>query len=247
MRLTSLILAMALPGTALANEYKTVTDWLTPQAAVIESIAANPVYLYDSKSSGGMGYRFGARWAIPFVPAEAITFRGNWFQLPSTGYGFPDYNKNNPHSQAKNEDLFDAIEGRALRDGDRRKAGFPGHSFKMAWEPRGVEMGIDARLPMRNGLYLGVRIAYIIDLSSVPELEDFSIANAKLKRNPAQSYGLALSKKVGDFEAGIFYDRFVLSSYVTGDAQAWNEAGGNYLYGRRSYDTAGLSLNYRFK
>lgn len=247
MRLTLLIAAMALPGSVLANEYKTVTDWLMPQAAVIESIAAKPGYLYDSKSSGGMGHRLGARWAIPFVPAEAITFRVNYLQLPSTLYDFPVYNENNPHSQARPEDLFDGLEGRALRDGNRILAGFPEHEFKEIWEPRAVEMGIDARLPMRNDWYLGARIAYAYDLSSVPKIEGFSIANAKLKRNPAQSYGLALSKKLGDFEAGIFYDRFVFSSYVTGDPQAWNEAGGNYLYGKRIYDAVGLSLNYRLK
>lgn len=245
MRLTPLILAMALPGSALANEYKAVTDWLTPQAAVVESFAAKPVYLYDSKSSGGTGLRLGARWAIPLIP-DAITLRVNYLQLPSTKYDFPEYNENNPHSQAKFEDIFDAIEGRALRDGDRRRAGFPGHPFKMTWEPRGIEIGTDARLPMRNDWYLGVRIFYIYDLSSVPKLEGFSISNAKLKRSPAQSYGISLSKRVGNLEAGVFYDRFMFTSYVTGDPQAWNEAGGNFLHGRRSHDSAGLSLGFLF-
>jgi len=60
-------------------------------------------------------------------------------------------------------------------------------------------------------------------------------------------YGITLTKTVSrDVSIGLNYDHAVLTSYVQGDPQPWNESG-RYLYGRRDYNMYGVSVNVRLK
>lgn len=248
MRVTPIFAALliAAPSMALAKDPdKSVLEWLKPTKLVAESFYASADYVYDSESqSGGQGLRLGARWPMPMA-SDLISLRADYIQLGTTKYGYPVYSPSHEHSKSRLDDIFDALEGKPLRNGDRTKAGYPAQKFSATYQPRGIELGIDARLPLNQNWALGARMAWIYDLSRVPELEGFEIANAKLKRGYAASYGITLTRKLGpNLSAGINYDHLVFTSSVKGDPQSWNDMGDQYLYGRRDFNAIGVSINY---
>jgi hypothetical protein len=254
MKLKPIAIALALQvigaGSAFASDQfdKQLFDyWYVPKDINAEVSVNKQVYLYDSNGTGlGSGIRLNARWAIPRVP-DNITFLLGYVDLKETTYDFPEYNPNNKHSQAIWEDMMNVAEGQPIRDGDRRMAGFPANPHKIVWKPRGIEFGAAFRLPVMETYEIGLRASAIYDLSPMPEITGITITNAKVKRNLAQSFGLSLHNNISkNFTVGIAYDRMMFTSYIEGDPQAWNEAGGKFFYGKRSYDTLGLIVSHRF-
>ena len=245
MRKTSLFFILLLPLAATAQDS---SQWWKPKGFYADGLVGNTVYLYDADvETSGLGYRLGAKWGIPIFP-DAVKIRAGNFDLPKASYSFPSYSESNKHSAYRLDDIFDLMSGDPVRDGDRRQAGFSDQPFRLDWEPSGIEIGPEYSLQFQNGLTLGTHASIVLDLSSMPKVEGFEIEDDNLKRRSSYAWGLTLTNRLdSNFDVGFAYDRYVLTSYVTGKPQAWNALGDAYLYGRRSYNIVGVSLNYKWR
>jgi hypothetical protein len=250
MRLTPILatLLVVFPAVAFAAaDPEGVFEGIKPKRVVVEVFEASPEFVFDNKSqSGGQGVRVGLLWQMPLAP-DSFSIRGGYAVFPTTKYGYPVYSPDHKHSKSSLDDFFNFMGDKPVRNGNRTLYGYPKEEFDIIYEPHGFEFGVDASIPIAAQWALGARMSLFMDMSGVPEIHGFQIANAKLKRNTSAIYGITLTKTVSsDVSIGLNYDHAVLTSYVQGDPQPWNESG-RYLYGRRDYNMYGVSVNVKLK
>jgi hypothetical protein len=252
MRIKPIVLSLVLSsltaaGMAQEANFKPIPErnpWL-PKGIYLDSMLGRGLYLYDSDvKMSGAGIRAGVIYPMPQTP-ELVNLRFGYFKLPGVEYKFPDYHPGNPHTTTNDSDFVNMLYGEPIRDGDRRMAGFPGGKFDAVWDVQGIEFGPQFLLPIGYRWIFGVRLSYVVDLSSPPNLSNFRIEDAKLHRRASIATGFTLSYQVTpDFDLGVGYERYVMRSSVTGKPQAWNSLGSEYLFGRRSYDIVSMSATY---